>query len=240
MVSTEIAERLECGASSPRSKRSAELRALCYMKHIVLLGDSVFDNKAYVNGGLDVIAQVRRRIPDGWKASVRAVDGSVIENVRKQTLDLQDDVTHLVVSVGGNDAILNAGILLQKVTSSAEVLDSLADIAAELEYRYREMLLGVLSLKKRAAVCTIYYPRISEPFTQKIAVAALATFNDVIIRQAFLAGVPLIDLRLVCDEDSDYANEIEPSEKGGGKIASAIVRLINDHNFENRRTEVFF
>ena len=208
------------------------------MKHIVLLGDSIFDNKAYVNGGLDVIEHIRRQIPAGWKASLRAVDGSVVENVRKQAVDLPDDATHLVISAGGNDAILNADILHQKVESSAEVLNKLADIAGEFEYRYREMLQGVLSLKKPTAVCTIYYPRIPEPFTQKIAIAALATFNDVIIRWAFMTGVPLIDLRLVCDEDSDYANEIEPSEKGGGKIANAIVRLISEHNFESSWTEV--
>jgi hypothetical protein len=209
------------------------------MNHIVLLGDSVFDNKAYVNGGLDVITHIRRQIPAGWNASLRAVDGSVVENVRNQALDLPDDATHLVISSGGNNAILNAGILQQKVASSAEVLDKLADIAGEFERHYREMLQSVLSLNKPTAVCTIYYPRIPEPFTQKIAVAALATFNDVIIRLAFLSGVPLIDLRLVCDENSDYANEIEPSEKGGGKIANAIVRLVSDHNFESRRTEVF-
>jgi lysophospholipase L1-like esterase len=209
------------------------------MKHIVLLGDSVFDNKAYVDGGLDVLEQIRRQIPAGWKASLLAVDGSVVENVRTQALDLPDDATHLVISAGGNDAILNAGILQQKVASSAEVLDRLADTAGEFERHYREMLQSVLSLNKPTAVCTIYYPRIPEPFTQKIAVAALATFNDVIIRLAFLSGVPLIDLRLVCDENSDYANEIEPSEKGGGKIANAIVRLVSDHNFESRRTEVF-
>jgi hypothetical protein len=210
------------------------------MKHIVLLGDSVFDNGAYVNGGLDVIAQVRLRIPDGWKASLRAADGSLVENVRKQALDLPDDVTHLIVSAGGNNAILNAGILQLKVASGAEVMDKLADVAGEFEYHYREMLQTALRLEKPVAVCTIYYPRMPEPFMQKIAVAALATFNDVIIKQAFMAGVPLVDLRLVCDEDSDYANEIEPSEKGGGKIASAIVRLVNEHNFENRRPEVFF
>jgi len=209
------------------------------MNHIVLLGDSVFDNKAYVGGGLDVIEQIRRQIPAGWKASLRAVDGSVVENVRKQALDLPDDPTHLVVSAGGNDAILSSDILRQKVASSAEVLEKLADIAGEFERHYAEMLQSVLSLKKPTAVCTIYYPRIPDPFTQKIAVAALATFNDVIIRHAFLAGVPLIDLRLVCDENSDYANEIEPSEKGGGKIANAIVRLVSEHNFESRRTEVF-
>src|SRR5215468_6961184 len=210
------------------------------MKHLVLLGDSVFDNQAYVNGGLDVIAQVRLQIPADWKASLRAVDGSVVENVQKQTFDLPDDATHLVISVGGNDAILKADILQQKAASIAEVLDKLSDVAGEFEYRYREMLQTVLRLKKPTAVCAIYYPRIPEPFTQKIAVAALTIFNDVIIRQAFQAGVPLIDLRLVCDEDSDYANEIEPSEKGGGKIAKAIVRVVSEHNFESRRTEVFF
>lgn len=207
--------------------------------HIVLLGDSIFDNKAYVNGGLDVLAHLRRQIPAEWKASLRAIDGSVVENARKQALGLPDDATHLIISVGGNDAILNADVLQQKASSSAEVLNTLADVAIEFEYQYREMLQTVLRLKKPTAVCTIYYPRIPDPFTQKIAVAALTIFNDVIIRQAFLAGVPLIDLRLVCNEDSDYANEIEPSQKGGGKIARAIVRLINEHNFENRRTEVF-
>jgi len=209
------------------------------MKHLVLLGDSIFDNKAYVNGGLDVITHIRRQIPAEWKASLRAVDGSVIENVRKQVIDLPDDATNLVISVGGNDAILNADILQQKAASSAEVLDKLSDVAGEFEYRYCDMLQTVLRLKKPTVVCTIYYPRIPEPFTQKIAVAALTIFNDVIVRQAVLAGVPLIDLRLVCDEDSDYANEIEPSEKGGEKIAKAIVRMVNEHNFESGRTEVF-
>jgi len=209
------------------------------MKHIILLGDSIFDNKAYINGGLDVITHIRRQIPPEWIASLRAVDGSVIENVKKQALDLPDDATHLIISVGGNDAILKADILQQKATSSAEVLDKLSAVAGEFEYRYCEMLQTVLRLKKPTVVCTIYYPRIPEPFTQKIVVAALTIFNDVIIRQAVLAGVPLIDLRLVCNEDSDYANEIEPSEKGGGKIAKAIVRVVNEHNFESGRTEVF-
>jgi hypothetical protein len=210
------------------------------MKNIVLLGDSVFDNKAYVGGGLDVVSHLRQQLPDGWTATLRAVDGSVLEQVRKQTLDLPDDASHLIVSAGGNNAILNADVLYMKVESSAEVFDKLAHLASTFEYHYREMLRGILSLDKPTAVCTIYYPRIPEAFAQKIAVAALSSFNDVIIRQAFLAGVPLIDLRLVCNEDSDYANEIEPSEAGGKKIAGAILRLITEHNFEKGKTEVYF
>ncbi len=210
------------------------------MKHIILLGDSILDNKSYVAGGLDVVSHLRQQIPDEWKATLRAVDGSVVENVQKQTLDLPDDATHLFVSAGGNDAILNVDILRLKPSSSAEVFDKLADLASTFEYHYREMLQAVLSLNKPSAVCTIYYPRIPEVFAQKIAVAALSSFNDVIIKQAFLAGIPLIDLRLVCNEDSDYANEIEPSEAGGEKIAKTILCLANEHNFEKRRSEAFF
>ena len=38
--------------------------------------------------------------------------------------------------------------------------------------------------------------------------------------------MPLIDLRLICDENEDYANAIEPSVHGGEKIAAAIASLL--------------
>src|SRR5262249_31226883 len=152
-------------------------------------------------------SHLRQQLPSGWQASLKAIDGSVVENVSKQALDLPIDATHLFVSAGGNDAILNAGILQMSVSTSAEVFDRLADLAGTFEHNYLRMLQAVLKLNKPTTVCTIYYPRIPEAYSQKIAVAALATFNDVIIRQTFLAGIPLIDLRLVCNEDTDYANE---------------------------------
>lgn len=209
------------------------------MKHLILLGDSIFDNGRYVDGGPDVIAHLRRQIPSDWEASLRAQDGSLVEHVQDQTRDLPADATHLIVSSGGNNALMNAGILQQKASSSTDVLNKMSYVADTFEYHYREMLEAVLSLNKPTAVCTIYYPRMQEPLMQKLAVTALTIFNDVIIKQAFLAGVPLIDLRLVCNETADYANEIEPSAAGGEKIAAAIVRLVNEHAFEIGRTEVF-
>ena len=74
------------------------------MKHLVLLGDSIFDNKAYVKGGLDVLAHLRQQMPAQWQATLRAVDGNVVEDVPKQTKGLPHDVTHLIVSAGGNNA----------------------------------------------------------------------------------------------------------------------------------------
>ena len=52
-------------------------------------------------------------------------------------------------------------------------------------------------------------------------------------------GLPLVDLRLICDRDEDYANPIEPSARGGDKIAAAVARLVAEHDFARRRSEVF-
>ncbi len=43
----------------------------------------------------------------------------------------------------------------------------------------------------------------------------LTVFNDVIAREAFARGLLLIDLRLVCDRDEDFANPIELSARRG-------------------------
>lgn len=210
------------------------------MKHIVLLGDSIFDNRSYVTGGKDTIANLREQIPEGWKATLCAVDGSVADTVVRQLPSVPADATHLFVSVGGNDALGEMGILQMRASSAAEVFGELSNVSATFEDRYKRMLDAVRELEKPTALCTIYYPRYPDARLQKVAVAALASFNDVIIRQASLAGVPLIDLRYVCDEDADYANPIEPSETGGNKIAKTIIQLASEHDFAGRKTSVYF
>jgi GDSL-like Lipase/Acylhydrolase family len=209
------------------------------MSHIVILGDSVFDNAAYVRGGVDVITHLRSRLPRGWHATLAAVDGSVVGDVEGQLKNLPRDATHLVVSVGGNDALMNAGILEEGARSAADVLLRLAEVGEAFESGYRRMLDALRSKGRPSGVCTIYYPRMEDARVQRLACAALATFNDVITRAAFDAGLPLIDLRLVCDEETDYANPIEPSDTGGAKIAGVILRLVTEHDFRNRRTQVF-
>ncbi len=76
------------------------------------------------------------------------------------------------------------------------------------------------------AVCTIYYPNFDEDAIQKVACAALTVFNDVILYAAAKRSLPVIDLRVVCNQKTDYANEIEPSGTGGATIASAIIGMV--------------
>jgi GDSL-like Lipase/Acylhydrolase family len=209
------------------------------MSHVVLLGDSIFDNAAYVRGGPDVIRQLREILPTGWKVTLAAVDGAVTASVPRQLQGLPPDASHLIISVGGNDALGNIGVLDDASRSIADALNRLAGIGDGFERGYRAMLDSVLARALPTAVCTVYNPRYPDPRMQRLAVAGLTIFNDAITRQTFARGLPLIDLRLVCDEDADYANPIEPSSHGGEKIVRAIARLVTEHDFARRRTEVF-
>jgi hypothetical protein len=208
--------------------------------HAILLGDSIFDNAAYVgHGDPDVIRQLREQLPRGWQATLLAVDGSVIPNIGAQAQRLPADSSHLVLSVGGNDALGHARLLEAAARSVAEALDMLARAADDFERAYRLMLDDTLGRRLPTAVCTIYNPRFADARMQKLAVTALCVFNDAIIRAAGARGLPLIDLRLVCDDECDYANPIEPSARGGAKIAAAIKRALTEHDFSRGRTEVF-
>ena len=80
--------------------------------HIALLGDSILDNVAYTLGGPDVIRQLRARMPRSWRASLLAVDGSMIADLPDQLAKLPSDASHLVVAIGGNDVLASMELML--------------------------------------------------------------------------------------------------------------------------------
>jgi hypothetical protein len=223
--------RAEAGAPSPGTESPG---------HVVLLGDSIFDNKAYVSPGPDVLAHLRSVLATGWRATLIAVDGALTGDVAGQVRRTPEDATHLVVSAGGNDALGHERILHDQTSSVGEALLRLAALRDRFGEDYREMLDAVLARKLPLAVCTVYDPRFADPVRRRTAVAGLALFNDIITREAFARRLPVLDLRMVCNEDADFANAIEPSVPGGAKIAATIAELITEHGFDRcRRSEVF-
>lgn len=194
------------------------------MAHIVLLGDSIFDNGVYVPGGPDVVKQLRQALPTNWTATLLAVDGAVTRNVPSQMARLPPDATHLVLSVGGNDALGASHLLGAPVRSVGEAVLLLAEAQDQFARDYEQALEAVLAAGLPTALCTIYDTPPSAP-QHRIIKAALSLFNDRITRAAFARGLPLVDLRLICDEEGDYANPIEPSVQGGAKMAAAIAAL---------------
>jgi len=204
--------------------------------HLALLGDSILDNGAYTEGGPDVVTHMRAVLPAGWRATLLALDGSLIGDLDGQLSDLPSDTTHIVVSVGGNNVLMNLDILRLRVRSEPEAPVKLGYRVALFERAYRVAIDRVVRLGKEMAVCTIYNANLDNEtgaealgFTTEEAAAALViltTFNDAILRVAFEANLRVIELRLVCTEPAGYANAIEPSVQGGEKIAGAIMRSL--------------
>jgi lysophospholipase L1-like esterase len=221
------------------ARRLAEGTTL--MTHIVLLGDSVFDNAPYVASGRDVTSSLRRRLPAGWQATLLAQDGAVLANVHDQAQSLPSDVTHLFVSAGGNDGLRWMGIFDEPVTSVAEALERLAAVRREFQMRYQAMLdeVSASAAGLPLAICTIYDVRFPEPAFREVVLTALTLLNDVITREAGLRSLPLLDLRTLLDEDADFANPIEPSAQGSGKLATAILEVVQEHDFALPRSSIF-
>jgi hypothetical protein len=209
------------------------------MNHIVLLGDSIFDNVAYVRGGPDVITQLESILPEDWNTTLLAVDGSVTTDVISQIPRIPESATHLIVSAGGNDGLSRADVLQQPAGSVATAVEKLAAVRAEFRQNYTRMLKALLKCQKPLAVCTVYDPHFPDSLMQRLTTTALNLFNDCIIREAITHGLTVFDLRLICTEPEDYANEIEPGVAGGQKIATGILNLVRTHDFSAVRTIVY-
>ena len=188
---------------------------------IALLGDSIFDNRAYTSGEPDVITHLRAQLPADWTATLLALDGSTIADVPRQLAGVAPDVTHVVVSVGGNDALLESGVLAERAASVTEALRVIGERAARFERSYRALVDRVAALGRRTILCTIYNGNFQDDWGET-ARLGLTLFNDPILRVAFERRVDVVDLRLVCTEPQDYANPIEPSGTGGRRIAAAV------------------
>lgn len=195
------------------------------MRHLALVGDSIFDNAAYVPDGPAVIDHIRTLLPKGWAATLVARDGDVVADVEEQLQQLPDDTTHIALSIGGNDALNAQDVFSLPADSVFSALGRLAEMQGGFHRAYRDMLWNVLLLQKPTVVCTIYD---AVPGLSREARSALSLFNDVICREAMAAGVAVVDLRALLQEADDYSaiSPIEPSVKGGEKIARALTTML--------------
>jgi lysophospholipase L1-like esterase len=208
------------------------------MGHVVLLGDSIFDNARYVPDRPAVIDQLRQALPRGWLSTLLAVDGHITEDVANQLKDLPADATHIIVSAGGNDALGESSILSEAACTVGEALDLIQEVRARFQKSYRAMLQALSAAEKPTVVCTVYD---AIPGLGAAEQAALAGFNEIILREAFLAKLPVIDFRIVCDRPSDYSHvsPIEPSVVGGAKIVRLIAAIATTHDFGCRRSMIY-
>lgn len=214
--------------------------------HIVLVGDSILDNRAYTEGRPDVSAQLRGLLGPGARVTLLARDGDVTTGVRSQLERLPADATHLVLSVGGNDALGFLDVLRRPVRDVWSAMQELSRAVDHFRPRYHGALAAVLAHRKPTLVLTIYNGAFP-PEDQPVFTTTVRLFNDVIAQAVMGAGgegglrvgaggfgapdaghppLALRDLRLVCTEMEDYYNPIEPNARGGAKIAGVVAEWV--------------
>ena len=195
--------------------------------NIVLLGDSALDNGAYTGGGPAIPEQLAELLAPNGHVTMLAIDGSTTDDIPSQLAEAPSNATHFLLSVGGNDAMLQIDVLSRPAQSVSHALISVAEVIADFNLAYRRCLDQVVALGLPTTVCTIYNGAFDEESgEQSVISTALQAFNDVIFQSAFDHGVNVIDLRRVCTDPDDFANPIEPSTIGGAKIAAVIHQAV--------------
>ena len=188
---------------------------------IVLLGDSILKNNSYVPDGkaVDNIIEERNLKNDKTielyslaENNSKIVD--VYSQINKIPLDINNKSTTIFLSSGGND-ILSFYVDQHGDTSDTGFLNTM--LAA-----YKKL---VKSIQTRMDLCQIvlldiYYPT-SNQFAQYKPI--LEEWNGLIADYARENSLGLLQISQIVTSNDDFTLGIEPSEKGGQKIAQSIL-----------------
>ena len=211
------------------------------MKHVVLLGDFDLRQQGLCRRrARRASSSSARRLPSGWTATLAARDGSTTADIKGQLKACPQDATHLVVCVGGNDALRHKAMHRGEgaarwprcSTSSPRSRPSSRRTTAPCSTSCWRR-----SCRPRSAPSTRRATRIPTRARSRRPGSPCSTTSS--LREAFARGLPLIDLRLIFDDDADYANDIEPSVKAAPRSPSAIATLVTTHDFTRRRSEIY-
>jgi hypothetical protein len=204
------------------------------IRHLALLGDAL-QNIDLGEGTPESALVPQPRNP--WKLTILQPE-EVLE--RGPTWAVPRDATHIGVAIDGGWAIETSGLLTGGVLSMRSALEMLASAADEFENVFTRLIDAALETGLPTIVCTLVPARHVEPVRQQVAATALAIFNDRILKKAFAARLSIVELRLVCDEDGDYATETLLSRTGVRKVANVARSALYEVSREPGRTRVYF
>jgi hypothetical protein len=204
------------------------------IRHLALLGDAL-QNIDLGEGTPESVLVPQPRNP--WKLTVLQ-PAEVLE--RGPMRAIPGDATHIGVAIDGGWAIETSGLLRGSARSIQSALETLASAADEFENVFTSLIDAALETGLPTIVCTLVPARYLEYSRQQVAATALAIFNDRILKRAFAAGLSIVELRLVCDEDGDYASETLLSRSGVRKVANVARSALYEISREPGRTRVYF
>jgi len=211
-----------------RTKRLGSIK-----KHYVsLLGDSIIDNKVYVGDDeLSVTEHLQHNSSSNF--TMIAVDGDTTEDVLENQLDnLKEPVSHIVLSIGGNDLLQNLHLLQDETSGMKFALEKSSELIGEIQENYTKILEHLSNYDAKVLLCTVYEGDLKSDVMlaqfDKAGQAMLKMHNDTVYYLASKFEVDVLELRNIFTNKEDYANPIEPSHIGGEKLAKAIIQWMKN------------
>ena len=187
-------------------------------KTIVLLGDSILKNNSYVSEGkgVDNILEERKAIV----VSLAENNSKIVDiygQINKIPIDINNTSSFIFLSSGGND-ILSFYVDQHGDTTDTGFLNTM--LAA-----YKKLIKSIQTRMNNCQIVLvdIYYPT-SNQFSQYRPI--IEEWNTLIAKYARENSLGLLQISQSVTSTEDFTLGIEPSEKGGAKIA----QLILDYN----------
>lgn len=211
-----------------RTKRLGSIKKY----NVSLLGDSIIDNKVYVGEG-ELSVTEHLQLNSSSNFTMIAVDGDTTEDVLENQLDnLKEPVSHIVLSIGGNDLLQNLHLLQDETSGMKFALEKSSELIGEIQENYTKILEHLSNYDAKVLLCTVYEGDLKSDVMlaqfDKAGQAMLKMHNDTVYYLASKFEVVVLELRNIFTNKEDYANPIEPSHIGGEKLAKAIIQWMKN------------
>ena len=181
--------------------------------HIVLLGDSIFQNNNYVpkSKSVEYLLKEKLSIP----SLVLAQDNAIIYDIPKQynsmPLNLNAKTTNLYISIGGND-LLN--LYEHNNTNNSKLFNMVWEI-------YKKTILMLIDSTQCNIILTdIYF--ITDPNYNKY-IPMIKKWNSNLYQFADQHKLNVFKISKILTQPKDFTNSIEPSVIGGNKMVNSFI-----------------
>ena len=181
---------------------------------IVLIGDSMLNNSAYVSANQSVPDLLSKKLVGNTLYNF-AKDGATINDCYAQldkiSTELNNSTTYIVVSCGGNNILSSRSL---KTTNINNLFNQYSELLKSIKTRVPNASVYVLDL---------YTPTNSHYMSYH---EAIDQWNQLLEDNKSYLQYKIINTSSLLVTEEDFSYNIEPSEKGGKKIVEAILNNI--------------
>jgi lysophospholipase L1-like esterase len=191
-------------------------------RNIVVLGDSVFDNRSYVSTTASIPYLLGEH--EYLNAKMYASDGAKIEDLNSQLQqclkEIDDNNETLFISIGGNNILT---FKPTKKLSNNEQQKQVSEFVNIIFDKYRNVLKNY-DFKCNLVLCNIYVP-----YSEKNSIyeKCIHTWNKKLSSFAESNNYKVMKLDKLLYKKEDFADNLEPSKIGGEKIVKNMISFIN-------------